>query len=364
VKIKESLHKTILVAPLNWGLGHASRCVPIINALLKNRHRVILASDGVALELLKQEYPDLLAENLPSYGVTYPENGNFIWHVAKLIPSVLSAINAENAHLKELIKQHAIDVVISDNRYGMHNENVKSIFMTHQIKVASPLAEGILANIQKKYWQNFDELWIPDFATEPSVSGKLAHNEFVPETAKYLGCLSRFTDELESLKPENLNDDSNFILAVVSGPEPQRTLFEKVLLQQLSSIQKPVVIVGGNPNSKKIKTSKNITHYPFLKATQLKWLFQHSEAIISRSGYSTIMDLIALKKKAILIPTPGQTEQEYLVEHLKYNGLFYTVSQKDFNVVEALKGLESLPENIGFTNVENASFFSEVLNTI
>ena len=364
MKIKVSLAKTILVTPLNWGLGHASRCVPIINALLKNGHQVILASDGVALELLKQEFPDLVTETLPSYDVTYPENGNFIWHIAKLIPSILSAIKAENAVLKGLIKKHGIDLVISDNRYGMYNANVKSIFMTHQIKVASPMGEGVLANIQKKYWQNFDELWIPDFAGSTNVSGKLSHNEIVPVSALYLGTLSRFTEESISLKPENLSCNSGFVLAVISGPEPQRAVFEKVLFEQLLSIEKSVVIVGGNPNSNEIKTSKNITHYPFLKASQLKWLYQNSSAIISRSGYSTIMDLIALKKKAILIPTPGQTEQEYLVEHLKSIGLFYIVNQKDFEIDAALNGLNSLPENAGFSCATNEASFYEVINRI
>ncbi len=364
MKIKVLLHKTILIAPLNWGLGHASRCMPIINALLKNGHHVILASDGVALELLKQEFPDLIIEELPSYGVTYPENGNFIWHVAKLIPSILTAIKAENKKLTELVKTYGIDVVISDNRYGMYNANVKSIFMTHQIKVASPMGEGVLATIQKKYWQNFDDLWIPDFAGEPNVSGKLSHNEIVPETAKYLGSLSRFTTELISIKPESLTLDSGFVLAVISGPEPQRTVFEKILFKQLSSIQKPVIIVGGNPNSAEIKTSKNITHYSFLKAAQLKWLYQNADAIISRSGYSTIMDLIALKKKAVLVPTPGQTEQEYLVDHLKSTGLFYAVSQHNFQINKALIGLNSLPENREFISSKNEALFDQVINSI
>lgn len=354
--------KTVLIAPLNWGLGHASRCVPIINALLNNGDSVILASDGVALALLKQEFPDLSTEELPSYGITYPKNGNFIIHMATLVPRILKAIKQERITLAKLISKYQIDVVISDNRYGMYHESVKSIYLTHQIKVAAPMGEDLLASLQQKFIANFDKLWIPDVEGDINLSGKLAHNDKVGNNAKYIGALSRFTENIVGQKPENAPNE-NFVLAVISGPEPQRTAFEVLLFKQLLAYGKPAVIVGGNPNDSS-KSSKNITHYPFLGAKNLKWLFENAETIICRSGYSTIMDLVALQKQAILIPTPGQTEQEYLVNHLSNSGMFVSVSQKDFEVKTASNKLKTLSENHGFSTQKFTLDLSQIINTI
>ena len=233
--------KTILIAPLNWGLGHATRCIPIINALLQKKHTVILASDGVALALLKKEFPALNAETLPSYQITYPENGNFVIQMAKLVPGILKAIKQERLALEKLVEKHQIDIVISDNRYGMYHTSVKSIYVTHQIKVAAPFGEDLLAKLQQKFLKHFDEIWIPDVEGAINLSGKLGHNSNVPKNALYIGALSRFKSNFKSVN--QVAEQDEYVIAVISGPEPQRSVFEKMLVEQLSKLAMPSVIV-------------------------------------------------------------------------------------------------------------------------
>lgn len=356
------MSKTVLVASLNWGLGHAARCVPIIKALLSS-HQVVLASDGVALDLLKLEFPELPSEELPSYGITYSEKGSFIGHIAKQVPGILKAIKSEKGELSKLIDKYDIDVVISDNRYGMHHHSVKSIFISHQIIISAPFGEGLLAHLQQQFISQFDEIWIPDVSTSPNASGKLGHNSYVPKNAKYIGMLSRFNEDSSSEQPNEV-DSENFVLAMVSGPEPMRTQFETLLISQLSKVDQAVIIVGGAQKSERFTVSNNITYFPFLGMAELKWLINHAKTIISRSGYSTVMDLLALNKTAILIPTPGQTEQEYLGEYLMEHGLFYCVSQNEFNWKVAVQNLNKWSENRKPIKVEKTSPLLEIIKGI
>ena len=356
------MSKTVLVAPLNWGLGHAARCVPIINALLQN-HKVILASDGVALDLLKLEFPNLEYEVLPSYGITYPENGSFLGHIAKQVPRILKTINSEKKLLPSLIKKHGIDMVISDNRYGIHHESVKSVFITHQIVIPTPFAEKILAKLQQQFLVSFDEIWVPDVKTVPNISGKLAHNEIFPDKAKYIGLLSRFNDDLKAVKPETMGSE-DFVLGIVSGPEPMRTHFENLLIDELSGIGQKVVLVGGVSQGGSALNGANMTYFPFLGMNELKWLIMNAKQIVSRSGYSTVMDLLALNKTAIFVPTPGQTEQEYLGDYLMKNGLFYTVVQDEFNWSKVNIGFKEWTQQRAPITIENKNELLEIINRI
>lgn len=356
------MSKTVLVAPLNWGLGHAARCVPIIQALLVN-HQVVLASDGVALELLKLEFPDLPVEVLPSYGITYPENGSFVSHIAKQIPGILKAIQSEKTLLSKLVEKHNVDVVISDNRYGMHHHSVKSIFITHQIIISAPFGERFLAKLQQKFVRKFDEIWIPDVSTEPNISGKLGRNSLVPKNAKYIGLLSRFSTESPSNKPNGI-DSEEFVLAIISGPEPMRSQFEQLMSSQFVETNQHVIIVGGTLTSTESIKNQNITYFPFLGMSELKWLITHAQNIISRSGYSTVMDLLALNKTAIFVPTPGQTEQEYLGEYLMKNGLFYSVSQRGFKGLETINDFTEWNQKRTANVIEKSSVLAEIIKSI
>jgi uncharacterized protein (TIGR00661 family) len=327
--------KTILVAPLNWGLGHATRCIPIIHELIRKKHNVILASDGIALYLLQKEFPNLTSVILPSYNITYPKDNRFTPHILKSIPGIWKAIQQEKKLLSELIKTYSIDLVISDNRYGLYNPQLKSIIITHQIRILAPVLSNITTFIHAFFLNQFKEIWIPDFSEQNNLSGILSHSKSHLPKSKFIGILSRFSCNLKSVLPL-LNIQTPFILAVISGPEPQRTLFEKLLLKQFSQINQTVIIVGGHPDSKIIPSPKNIIHFPLLTSSHLKWLLENAQICISRSGYSSIMDFVALKRTAILIPTPGQVEQEYLAEYLDRKQLFIRVQQSEFNIKKAL----------------------------
>ena len=336
------MSKKILIAPLNWGLGHASRSMPIIDALLSEGHEVILASDGAAKRFLEIEYPALLVEELPSYKITYPKSGLFLFHMMKRIPYIWGAIKSEKKVLDSLVEKHNLDIVISDNRYGMYCSKVRTIMITHQIKVALPLGEWLISQYIQKRLKYFSEVWVPDVAGENNLSGKLSHGKNTQKSIQYIGALSRLSARLEEQQILDFPFKDDFILIIVSGPEPQRTMFENQLVTEAKNESQNYVVVGGNPLANETQTWGNVYLTPFVNASCLKWLMKNSIGVISRSGYSTVMDLIAMKKVAVLIPTPGQTEQEYLATYLQKNKVFLCKNQGAFNLCKASQELSEI----------------------
>ena len=339
------MKKNVLVAPLNWGLGHASRCVPIIHELLDAGHHVILASDGDAKRFLETEFPDLLVKSLPSYKVTYPRNGMFfLGQIILKTPNILTAINAEKKLLSKWVGVYQLDVVISDNRYGMYSPKIKSIIVSHQIRLHLPFFESLIANHIQNRLKRFTQIWVPDVAGELNLSGKLSHQDVDKIQPSFIGILSRMSNA-RSKKPNQFPFAKGFVLAVISGPEPQRTLFEKSLMSSFLEWDSDVVIVGGKPDGVTENKPTQIHYIPFANTSELKWLLENSSAVITRAGYSSIMDLITLKRKAILVPTPGQTEQEYLAKYLMKYDLFITRRQTELNILDTLHALEKLEWN-------------------
>lgn len=321
----------ILIAPLNWGLGHATRCIPLIRAALHVDAHVILASDGRSYQLLKEEFPNLLLIALPAYDVRY-DSDNMVVSMGKQLPKVLRAMYAEHRMLKQIIQQHNIDLVISDNRYGLFNRKVKCIFLTHQINllIPNPLLQWYTRR-SLRFWINtfFDECWVPDVADSPNISGKLSHGVAM-KAIKYIGVLSRM-QQYETIRKYDL-------VVVLSGPEPQRTKLEEKVIAQTRTLDKKILIVGGKPESQERKMiSANVEYVAFMNTKDLKEAMLASDVVMSRSGYSTLMDLVKIGKQAILIPTPGQTEQEYLADHFMEAGIFFSVAQEELNLVEAIK---------------------------
>lgn len=324
----------ILVAPLNWGLGHATRCIPIINGLQQLGAKVFLASDSRSLALLKEEFSDLPAFELPGYNIVY-KGSSMTWNIARQLPKISIAILAERKRIKQLVEQEKIDVIISDNRYGCRNKDCKNIFITHQINIAipNPRLEILTNEINQQFINRFDECWIPDFSGKRSLAGKLSDGR---DHDRYIGPLSRFK-EMSIAKEYD-------IIAVLSGPEPQRSKLENKLIQQLSVLDKKSLIVQGKTEAyEEQQVSKSLNIISFLPAKTLNEKMLASDIIIARSGYSTIMDLVALGKKALLIPTPGQTEQEYLAAQLLKKGLFYFQQQEELNIADALTTVEKFP---------------------
>lgn len=320
----KEMTKNILVAPLNWGLGHATRCIPIIRALEQNGFRPVLASDGAALELLKKEFPHLTALELPSYQIEYPKKASgFLWKMIKSTPKALLAMQAEKNKARKWVEEYQLAGIISDNRLGLHCKKVPSVFITHQLRVLSGSMTWLTTFLHGIYIGKFDECWVPDARDFPNLSGKLGHLRESSLPIKYIGALSRF-------EKQNLPIVYDFMV-LLSGPEPQRTLLEEKLIRKLTGCKEKVVFVKGKIEEKQtVQTTGNITFYNFMQTAQLEKTFNESETVICRSGYTTVMDLARLEKKALLIPTPGQFEQEYLAEKFQHEGILPTVRQHKF----------------------------------
>lgn len=318
--------KKILVAPLNWGLGHASRCIPIIYALKENNFIPIIASDGASLHLLKKEFPNDIFETLPDYQIQYSEKGkNFRFKIFKQLPKLFFAIRKEKKTLEKIIKNHAISGIISDNRLGIFSAKIPSVYITHQVNVLSGNTSWISSKFHQHFIKKYTECWVPDVSEGINLSGRLSHQNANLKNITFIGPLTRF-------KKRNLPKKHD-LLVILSGPEPQRTLLEEKLIIELSEFKGAVLFVKGLVESEqKITTQNNFTFYNYMEAGELETTIQESKYIICRSGYSSIMDLTFLGAKTFLIPTPGQFEQEYLAKKLKKEGSVPSCAQHKFTL--------------------------------
>ncbi len=332
--------KTIMVAPLNWGLGHATRCIPIIRSLLDLDFRVLMASDGPALELLKFEFPNLDSIELPSYNIRYATHGRFfkIKMLASL-PHIYKTMISEEKVIDGLVTEGAVDGIISDSRFGVRNPEVPSIYITHQLNVLSGSTSTLSTIAHQRIIRRFDSCWVPDVRDIAlNHSGILGHLPAPSFPLRYFGIVSRLK-KMES--PIDLD-----ILALLSGPEPQRTLLENKLKEELAKSDKRILLVRGVVETEQTWSRyKNIDVVNFMKTEELQETLNRSDVVISRSGYSTIMDLTILEKKAFFIPTPGQYEQEYLAKRLYDLGIAPFCIQKEFqldklNAVPVYSGLK------------------------
>lgn len=344
--------KRILVAPLNWGLGHATRCIPIIKALLDHGHQPFIASDGVALALLQKEFPELPVFELPSYKISYAEKGkNFKIKMIWDSPKVLKAMAKEKKEVKRLVKEHRLDGIISDNRLGAFYKKVPCVFITHQLNVLSGNTTWMSSKAHQKIIKKFDACWVPDVEGKPNLTGKLGHLKKSKLNLVYLGPLSRF---------EKLDIPVRYdLMVLLSGPEPQRTLLENKLLQELQGFEGTVLFVRGKieeqQTTEKIKTAKgSILLYNFMKSEALQTALNQSAKVLCRSGYTTVMDLAKLEKKAFFIPTPGQYEQEYLAKRLEKQSLVPYCDQDAFT----LKELSRIGDFKGLSQFDSTTDYS------
>lgn len=302
--------KRILVAPLHWGLGHATRCIPIINALINYNFEPIIASDGNALNLLRKEFPDLEYYKLPSYNITYSKKGRHLkFKLIKDSLKIIKTINKEKKVIDELIKTKNINGIISDNRFGVRHKTIPSVFITHQLNVLSGNTTWLSSKIHQNIIAKFDQCWVPDYKDLPNLSGDIGHLKKKLSNIKYIGPLSR-------LRKQELEKTID-ILVILSGPEPQRTLLEKKLIFEFNTYKGTVILVKGLVSDKQLITKiGSIKTYNYMISDELETAINTSKLVVSRSGYTTIMDLAKLGKKAIFIPTPGQFEQLYLAKKL------------------------------------------------
>jgi UDP-N-acetylglucosamine transferase subunit ALG13 len=337
----------VLVAPLDWGLGHATRCIPIINEFLSNRCTVILAADGAQKALLQEEFPTLSFVQIPGYRIKYGKNRAFtLIRLIMSIPKILIRVKQENAWLRGFASQDRPDLIISDNRYGLYLPGIVSVFITHQLSIRTSfgaVADRLLQRVNYRAIRRFTLCWVPDVAGEEiSLAGKLSHSRRMPAVpTRYIGWLSRFGAAgagAASAGAASVGGGGPVdLLVVLSGPEPQRTLLEKMILEQAAGCGCEIVLVRGLPGGgAAVAVPSGVLVYDHLAARELESLICRSSMVLARSGYSTVMDLARLGKKAIFIPTPGQTEQEYLGTYLAGKGLAVSMGQDRFSLKEAV----------------------------
>lgn len=333
------MKKRILVAPLDWGLGHATRCIPIIQQLLERDYEPVIASDGQSLQLLQQEFPKLDSIELPSYNIRYTQKE--FWLKLTLLSqsfTILKTVRKEQKLLKKLIEQENLSGIISDNRLGLFSNEIPCVYLTHQVQVLSGITTFLSSKLHQHFLQKYTECWVPDYKEGETLSGKMGHPQKMNTfNLKYIGPLSRFH--------QNNSEEIYKILVVLSGPEPQRALLEERLLHAFQNYdQGKVVFVRGKiaKNIKKTLRGKLII-YNYLNSQALEKMMNQSELIIARSGYTTVMDVAKLQKKVFFIPTPGQTEQVYLAKRFHKMGLAPYCLQHQFS----LKQLEKIDDYCG-----------------
>ncbi len=329
----------VLVAPLDWGLGHATRCVPVIKKLQEEGKEVILTANGRAEHFLKAEFPELEFVYSPEYRIRYSKY--FPLWVMMIVQAPLFILNIYREHgwLNKFLERKGIDEVISDNRYGLWSKKIPCVFITHQLMIKLPgiikFLEPIIHKLIISFVKKYSECWIPDVEGNENLSGELSHQYKIPENTKFIGTLSRFQKLKDDLKVQLLaatKESSYSICFILSGPEPQRTFLEKQIHSLENSLPAKSILLQGKPGKiKKENIGQNLTILSHVDDNDFKKIIQYSELIVCRAGYSSIMDLKILGKSALLIPTPGQTEQEYLAEYLSERGEFETMKQGNFS---------------------------------
>ena len=277
----------------------------MIKSLRSRGHTVITCGDQKSKIIYEKEFPNILHIIIDGYKPTYSKCDKQGWSILTQLPKFIIRIYKEQKDADRIAEEQNIDLIISDNRFGFRSKKTINIFLTHQLKIKGPKNLMKLANkINQSFIKKFNACWVPDFENL-LFSGDLSKSKFI--TTK-IGPLSRFE--------KNYTKKINFkykYLAIISGPEPQRSLFEKEITNAFKKIKDSCTIITGKIENHNYKI-KNIDVYPHLEANEFNEIVLQSELVICRSGYSSIMDLYFLQKKVMFVPTPGQTEQEYLAE--------------------------------------------------
>jgi hypothetical protein len=296
----------------------------------------VIAADNKPLALLQSVFPNNEFVRFPGYEPAYSKGNSLVFKMITEAPKILKSFSKDEKIVDKLINQYKIDGLISDNRFGASSSKIPSVFISHQIFIQTPeiltFTKPILNYLNYSYIKKFNEVWIPDFEKEPTLSGKLSHSNHAQGlNMHFIGPLSRFStnDANQFGSFEKVYD----ILVILSGPEPQRTILETLIMKQLEGSSLQAFMIRGLPGEKDLPSAPiNLTLRNHVDQTEFLQLIVRSKHLVSRSGYSTIMDFFALNLHATLIPTPGQTEQTYLAEHLSKSGLFNFIAQNKFDL--------------------------------
>jgi hypothetical protein len=328
----------VLVAALDWGWGHAARCVPVVRELQKQGAGVILAGSGDSGRLLQSEFPDLPYAELPAYHPVYGASGMSVPGLLRQLPGFLSAMVRERMAVAALVKDWGVNRIISDNRYGCYSRGVRSTIICHQLSPLLPKgwgwARALVRRVSIRLLINFDTVWVPDDPVSAGFSGQMSAWE--DPRKKYIGVLSRLAPGIRTSRYR--------VMGIVSGPEPQRSVFESLLRKEFRKVNGPTLLVRGAWSEMKEERSEDgHEEISYLNAVELNRHILESALIVVRSGYSSVMDMAAVGARVIFIPTPGQPEQEYLARRLSQTRLASCSGQAGFDLGKYLARVETLP---------------------
>jgi len=330
------MKQNVLICPLYWGTGHATRMAALALKMMEKDFRIIVAAPGPLLSIYNNLPVEITVIKFRSYEPRYPLWINLSISLLFQLPVMLFQYFADILRTGAIIRKYEIDIILSDNRFGCYSKKIHSVYITHQLNIMSPFRKGsvsrFLSFIHRHIIKRYDECWIPDMPGEQNLSGQLSHPARPGIPFRYIGILSHLAVAIPS-KPEEL-PDGPFHLLILSGPEPMKSHFEKAVISIYSGRYEKLVIAGsGLTGSEPSITGdlNNITRYGYIDPSKVKYLMEECERIICRPGYSTVMDLISAGKRALLVPTPGQPEQEYLASYLSEGGLFSYQLQKDLD---------------------------------
>ncbi len=339
-----SPRKRFLIAPLDWGLGHATRCIPIARALLRRGQDVLIAASGAPAVLLRKELPHLRIVPIVNYDMRYGASVPALYaRFPVMLLRVAVRAERERRETANLVAEHGIDTVISDNRFGCHSSGAYSVYLTHQMRIRMPPGfgwlEGALASAHRRIIDKYDMLWVPDVPGEGNLTGTLTAPELLPDTHRFVGPLSRFGGAPEVRARETPLD----LLVMISGPEPQRSLFERTIRRELATFDGRAVVLLGKPGIiRDREVDGGVTYLSHVSGERTRALLLSAKALVCRAGYTSIMELVTLRRTAILVPTPGQTEQEYLARRLADQGRCVACDQRGFRLEPALARLKKL----------------------
>jgi len=347
------LQKPLVVfALLDWGLGHTTRTIPIIKHLMTLNYNILVACNSNQKAILEKELSDISYKMLDGYNLSYASSAwQTMLYIIFQIPKILIQINQEKRWLRGLLLENKVDLIVSDNRFGFFSASIPSIFITHQLNIRSGLgemADQLLRFFNYRFINRFSFCWVPDYAEADNLAGTLSHPQRLPKVpVKWLGALSRL-----QACADKVSSDVD-ILIILSGPEPQRTLLEKKLLADAALIDRRFVVVRGLPKETDLpEQPRHIRMFNHLPAAELNRFLCAASFVISRSGYTSIMDYMKLGVKAVLIPTPGQAEQIYLATHLHQSQLALSIQQSEFSLANALERAASFPYKKRTWNME------------
>jgi len=342
--------RRILFAVHDWGLGHATRSLVLIRALVQRGDAVtILMAESPGLALLRAELGDACEfypyEDIPKPFSRYP--AVFYFRMSCSVPQIWLRFTLEQRLTERLVRERRLDAVVSDSRLGVWSREAPSYCVFHSLRQIIPgrprQLERIVERAQRYALRGYRAILVPDVEGDDALAGDLAHDLDVDWRGKlvYIGPLSE-------LQPNGAAEDIDYFFSI-SGVEPHHTMLAERVLAALPALRGRSVVALGRPGSAAdVRTVGNATIHGYLDRRAQGEMLARARVIVGRSGYTTLMEAAGFGKRALFVPTPGQSAQEYLAKfHCERGRVFSTVQSAldiacDLARAEAASGLPRL----------------------